>query len=211
MARCEGCGATVAEGCNCSVQDTDCIEILGNGEDDNPLRANIKFDPDPDNLASCTEDGLLGQLPDYIANPPACHVYRTTNQSFDHDDADIVTFNAERYDTHDMHDNATDNSRIYIPMDGVYLCVFDCVWNKDELGDRQVWIRKNGTDSLVSDSKHAGDADLFVGHSVACQEEFVEGDYIEAIAKQDSGGALLLLSDRFSPNFTCSFRRRATT
>lgn len=211
MARCE-CGAEiVAEGCNCSLSSTDCFDVQGAGSEASPFIVVPKFDPDPDNLLSCGDDGFLGQLPSYISDPPACHIFRSTNQSFNDDDADVVTFNSERWDTDGMFTVGTFPTRIKFNTAGVYTVTFNCVWNKDETGDRQVWIRKNGTDNLVSDSKHAGDADLFVGHSVICQEEFEVNDYVEAVAKQDSGTSLNLLAARESPNLAAVFRRRPTT
>lgn len=210
MARCE-CGLEItAEGCNCTFAPSDCFDIQGSGSEDNPYVVVPILDPDEDNLLECTDDGLLGSLPYYLSDPPACHIYRTSNQTFAHDDADVVVMNEFRWDTDTMYDEPNFPSRITFTTAGVYVVTFVCVWNKNAAGDRQVWIRKNGTDSLVSDSKHAGDADLFVGHSVICQEEFEAGDYVEAVAKQDSGGNLLLLADRETPILSAVFRRRPT-
>lgn len=204
------CGAVIAEGCVCSLDDTSCFSVGGSGSEENPFTIDAILDPDEDNLMVCGDDGLGAFLPDYIINPPACLAYKTTALATVHDTGIVVPLNAERYDTDSMHDNSTNNERITFNTAGVYTVTFNATWNKDETGDRAIWIRKNGSDFLGSDSKHAGDGDLYVSHSITIQEEFEVADYIEGIAKQDSGGALNLLAGDGSPTLAAVFRRRAT-
>lgn len=207
--RCPACEEIIPDGCNCSVADSDCFAIDGDGSVDTPLTVSPILDPDGANLLTCGDDGLLAELPAVIATPPACAVFHSVAQSIPDDTDTILAFNSERFDTDTMHDNATNNTRITFTTAGIYSVTFVCVWNKNAVGDRKAAIRKNGADVLGTDAKHAGDADLFVGQSVTVQESFAAADYVEALVRQDSGGALNLLAQRDSPNFAAVFRRVA--
>lgn len=60
----------------------------------------------------------------FLANPPSCRVYHDTTQSIPDNTPTTVAFNSERYDTASMHDTVTVNSRITIPVGGLYAVSF---------------------------------------------------------------------------------------
>lgn len=208
MARCPTCG-TEATGCDCSVLDTDCFEITGSGSEANPFGVQPILDPDADNLLSCGVNGLMAELPSYISDPPTVSVFRSIATSIANDTTTVVQFSSVNYDTDNMHETVTNPSRITFTTAGIYIITFNCMWDKDPDGDRAAYIRKNGLSYLGIEAKHAGDADLFVGHSLTIQDNFGAGTFIECLVKQDSGAALNLIVSEFSPTFTATFRRRA--
>jgi hypothetical protein len=207
--RCPSCDEVVPEGCLCEITDTDCFAITGDGSAATPFGVDAVLDADSANLLSCSGDGLLAALPAAIASPPACSAYNSANISAPDNTGTVVTLNSEYYDTDTMHSTTVNTSRITFTTAGIYVVTFVCLWNKNANGDRQAQIRKNGSDTLVTDSKHAGSADLFVGHSCTVQDSFAAGDYVEGIVKQDSGGALNLLAQRESPILSAVYRRQA--
>jgi hypothetical protein len=76
---------------------------------------------------------------------PICTAY-TSNQLTSTTNY-IVPLNNEYIDTHNMHNTSTNNSRIVVPMDGVYLINAQVFYQHQADGYRQLHIVVNGTDS----------------------------------------------------------------
>lgn len=205
MARCPTCGGIVATGPQCLVEDNDWFTWDGDGTKDDPHRLVPVLDPDADQLLECTGEGLLAPLPDVIANPPYCKVYNSTNLSIPDDTLTPITFNLEQIDTDGMHDDTVNTSRLIFQTAGFYTVTVNATWDKSDEGDRMIWIYKNGSDIIAHDSKRHGGADLYVGHSLEQDDYFDEDDYVEAFVQQTSGGALFIITEDFSPNFSASY------
>lgn len=212
MALCE-CGTVIDnDECQCAVCSSDCIDVVGSGSALNPLEPSPIFDPDTNNLASCAGDGFLVQLPYYITNPPRCQAYNSSNISLTNDTSTVLALNSERYDsTGAMHDTVTNNSRVTIVEDGIYIITFLCSFAANATGDRQATIRKNGNEYLGGSEKKAASASFETGMQVTVHELLYAGEYVESVAKQDSGGALNVLATRYSPILTVQFKRRPPT
>lgn len=203
------CGAIDFTLCQCSVDSSESIDIKGSGNL-NPLHPYTTLDPDDDNLM--TEDpALLTKLPSYVISPPRCSAYNNAALPIATDQGVVVTLNSEYFDlpNNDMHDTVTNNSRITIVEPGIYRVKFVCAFAGNVTGDRAANIRKNGYDFIAGDEKKAlVSASLETGLNVATQEWFEEGEFIEAIVKQDSGISINLNATRYSPILTAVFRRR---
>lgn len=78
------------------------------------------------------------------ADVPRVFVRNSSDQSMTGASYNIVSFNAEVYDTHGMHDNATNNSRLTIPTGwgGYYLLIASGVVTT---GTFSIVFFKNGT------------------------------------------------------------------
>jgi hypothetical protein len=72
-------------------------------------------------------------------------VYRTTDQWITSSTLTDISFDAERFDTDDYHDNSTNNNRLTVPTAGKYLLIANISWQPYSGGDRQLGIRLNGT------------------------------------------------------------------
>lgn len=199
MATCE-CGATIAEGCQCSAADGDCIQINGAGSAANPFVAVPILDPDGTNLLECGPAGLAAFLPDEIADPPSCEVYRTVSQAIATDTDTILGFNAETFDTDSMHDNATNNSRVTFNTAGVYTFSAHVTWEGNSAGDRKIQLRKNSTLILASLEDSVAASDEFDQSIAVAARKFAAGDYIEVLVRQSSQVSLeILVRADYSP------------
>lgn len=205
MARCPACGDIIPVGPNCLTEDTDCWAWTGAGTEASPKVVSPRLDAALTNLLTCSDDGLMGELPAVISNPPAVQAFRSTNLSVANNTATAVNLNQERYDTDGMHSIAANTSRLTVVTAGTYTFTFVCMWDKNVTGNRVAYIRKNGTDILAYESKKAGGADLYVGHSVVVQDDFIATDYVEGVVLQTSGVALRLLAESNSPILSGSY------
>lgn len=193
--------------CECSVCDSDCLEVVGSGNGVS-LAVNPRLSEEDDNILSCSATGLLVQLPTTLLTPPSSQAYNSIAISLTNDVGTVVSLDSERYDNDTMHSTVTNNSRITFNTAGIYIVVFNCAFAGNTTGDRQALIRANGSDFLGGSEKIAlSSASYEMGMSVAVQEFFEVGDYVEAVVKQDSGGSLNLLATRYSPILSAHFRR----
>ena len=136
-----------------------------------------------------------------------CRVYKAgeTNQTISNNTTTAITFDAEDFDTDAFHDNSTNTSRITIPSGkgGKYLFTASGHWDDNATGDRQMYLRKNGTTSPNIPSYQRWSSDGYVGVVFASVFELVATDYIELIVFQNSGGNLVLLGS--STNLQATF------
>lgn len=200
---------TLCPVCQCTFCDSDCVKRHGNGSVDDPYTFETIVDPAEGNLYECGPSGQAVFIPPYVLDPPACHIYSSIHEDLiaPNEVPWVLNFNEERYDTDSMHDVDDDVSKIVFNTAGIYRVTLNVTWHKNNLGDRAAFIWKNRSDFLAFEARHAGDADLYVGMSVTVKESFEAGDFVEAVVKQDSGVDLWIERNRYSPNFTASFRR----
>lgn len=191
---CPRCGSVEVAGCQCSFDDSDCIELTGAGTASDPLLANLIIDADPLNLLECNPSGVGAYLPDEIRNPPTCAVYRSVVQTIPSGPTQLVGFNLERWDTDSMHDNVTNNTRVTMNTAGVYVLSASVKWEGNASNDRRIEFRINGSDLICSDEVAIQQADDF-NQSIATIWKFAAGDYVELQVKQNSGVDLDILTE----------------
>ena len=114
-------------------------------------------------------------------------VTKTTDQSIVRNTLTMVTWDSEKYDTDDMHDNVTNNSRITFNTAGKYSVLAQSEWGINSGGFRFMDIMKNGVDSIARVRNLAENASE---HNIAFVGEFAVGDYIQLEVFQDTGGNL---------------------
>lgn len=87
----------------------------------------------------------------FLANAPSCHVFHSTTQNMVSNTPLTVAFNSERHDsTGTMHDNVTNNSRITVPVAGVYVATFSGVVEADnDYNFLYAYIQVNGATILA--------------------------------------------------------------
>lgn len=196
--------------CQCSVKSSDCIRVDGSGRLVG-LKAEPIIDPDPDNIYTKAVDGHLVALPSHIRNPDRCQIFHNTTQSIPNDTGTVVAFNSENWDTNTMHDTATLNTRVLVKTAGIYIAEARASFAANATGDRSLIIRKNGNEYLGGEEKKATSASFETGLKAKVHEWLMADEYLEVIAKQDSGGALNLVgysgTNKYSPVFTVLFKR----
>lgn len=122
---------------------------------------------------------------------PRARVYRaSTNQSILNNTATAIQFNAEDYDTTDIHNLAVNNTRITIPSGGAGLWKFDAQvkFAASAVGNRTIAIYKNGSEVARSDHLNIGANTMSV--QVSFEDNAASIDYYEVYVIQTSGGAL---------------------
>jgi hypothetical protein len=119
---------------------------------------------------------------------PGCRIYNSTNQSLNNNTEVTLAFNSEVYDNDNMHDTVTNNSRIYIQTSGKYLIIGLGNWAQNTTGDREIQIRRNGS-NISKDSRRVC-SNGWLCQSVCTLYDLSAGDYLEMVAYQNSGNAL---------------------
>lgn len=133
----------------------------------------------------------------FLANPPHCAVRHSSNQSHTTNGAwQAVVFNTEDEDTANLHSTSSNTSRITIPagLGGLY-AVSACIeFAGSAAGLRALGLRKNGTGGSGPNIKGRGQQGNPGTNSSWCwlatTVKLAAGDWIEAVAFQNSGGAL---------------------
>ena len=134
----------------------------------------------------------------FLISPPRVKVYKTANQSIANSAWACLTWNAEAFDSDTMHDNATSNSRITFTTAGTYQITYNALWANNSTGLRNHTIEKNGTTTqgsgttIIEPFAISPVAATHSGASISVMASFVAGDWIQAFAWQNSGGALNL-------------------
>lgn len=126
-------------------------------------------------------------------SPPTAKVVRTTGQSIPNNTNTAVIWNTETWDTDNMVNLATYNTRVTIQTAGKYSFNFHGFFYPNSTGIRRAMIYKNGvyTPSLAFDNHSAassGSDTVSFSFSDSCSV----GDYYEVYVYQTSGAALEL-------------------
>jgi uncharacterized protein YjlB len=123
--------------------------------------------------------------------PRGALVTKSANQSIANSTSTAITWDQETYDSDNLHDNATNNSRMTVPA-GVTHVRLDAsiTFAVHGTGYRTVYFYKNGT-TIVSriqiDPSATADTMMSLSSQVL---EVVEGDYFEVWVKHTRGAAL---------------------
>jgi hypothetical protein len=146
----------------------------------------------------------------FLLAPPRCYAYKTANGSLVNATWDALSLTGELYDSHNAHDNTTNNTRIVAPEAGLYSIISHVTFTTDSAGVRGLDIRKNanavqtgGTDlALVI---IAGNGTTEARLIATVDATLNVNDYIEVFAYQSSGAALNVLGGAAALSFL-SFR-----
>ena len=128
-----------------------------------------------------------------ISGQPACRAYlASTSQTIPTGTWTVVNLDGESFDTQNMHDNVTNNSRITIPTggDGKYLIHAHAYFTGSTGGgNRGIRIRKNGTTYLAVTYMGSVGTEMATP-SVQTIANLSAGDYVEMEVYQTSGSDL---------------------
>jgi hypothetical protein len=137
-----------------------------------------------------------------VCEMSGARVYRAENLNVPDNTSISVSFDAERYDTANYHDNVTNNSRLTVPVAGRYAVSGHVEFSDSGKGFRVVYVRRNGDTYIAADRCVAVAADRATQLCVATLCQLSVGDYLELVVAQVSGGALTLRAlAEYSPEF----------
>lgn len=205
--------------CSCRWESSPCVHVsTSRGIGDDPYVFTPTYKDDPDNLLECGPAGAAAFMPPYLEDPPCVEVYSTVEQTIPRLAVQPITFDKERYDTDGMHEELENSTNLVFKTEGIYLVSLNFRWNHmqedPETGDVAAYIMKNGSEYLAVDSYPIGDADTFLGHSIAVQGKFRTGDSVQALAlhsyklgDSEASKPMRITVHRMSPNFAASFLR----
>lgn len=132
-------------------------------------------------------------------------VTHSANQSIANATLAALAFDTERYDYPAWHSTVTNNSRITVDAAGVYLITGAWAYASNTTGERGFDFRINGTNYIVGNTVPPTGGGLQSANGPAAHHECANGDYIECVAYQTSGGALNAdKSANYSPEFGVS-------
>lgn len=131
----------------------------------------------------------------YLHDPPQVQLRKTSDQSIPNGAETALIFATELYDPNNMHDTATNNTRVYLPDAGLYLCTGQVQFAPNTTGIRRARFRVNGGPSFGEFQDSAPNGTNNARLLPVGQRRFAAGDYIELVAYQTSGAALLCLAD----------------
>lgn len=122
---------------------------------------------------------------------PRCQAVRTTNQTLGNGVATAIELDGETFDTHSMHDNAVNNSRITTPAQqgGLYHIVGQFAFAAAFVGTWQVELRKNGATSLAKSRGAGGNlGSQDVTGQISVLATMDATDYVELVITQTATG-----------------------
>ena len=125
-----------------------------------------------------------------VVNVPSVRVYHDAYQSIISSTYTALEFNREDFDTDEMHDTVTNNSRLTVRTAGKYLIMAQVAFEPNTTGLRSLHIRRNGAINIASISRYAEGQGVRTELSVTTLYALVTGDYVEAVVSQESGGPL---------------------
>lgn len=129
--------------------------------------------------------------PTNLAIIPSARVRRTATQSIPSGTLAAIQLTSETWDTAGLHSNATNNTRLTAPIDGIYMLTANVFWAGNSTGERDLAIEINGNKAigLTADSAAAVSETPQALSTVYLMNA---GDFAEARVEQTSGGALNL-------------------
>lgn len=128
-------------------------------------------------------------------------VFHSVQQSIPSGTDTLLNFDTELYDTDNIHDNVTNNTRLTCKTAGLYLIIGGASFYYNATGRRYLGIKKNNTSWEAVHSWGKNQVSYTHMQALALDQLSVN-DYVELVVYQNSGGALnILLSYYYTPSF----------
>ena len=152
-------------------------------------------------LADNVADRAIG--PSKVGLVPAVRVEGTTAVTTQSGVEAVLGFDAERFDTANLHSPTSDPTRLTAPVGGVYAITGQVEWNTAAGGSRLLVIRRNDGLRVGVSLIPVTAAANFAYQQVTTQAKLNAGDYVELRATQTSGAPIEIFKggDEESQNF----------
>ncbi len=136
---------------------------------------------------------------------PAAGVTNTTAQTIGSSLSTFTTlaFNAERYDTANLHSTVTNNSRLTAPVTGIYEIGASIEWASNATGTRDVRLIRNFTTGFAFQGRESHG---FFAQTINRVVRLEAGAVVQVQVTQDSGADLdIRKSGELTPEFTMTW------
>lgn len=139
----------------------------------------------------------------FLRSPPMAKLNRSSDQSVPNTTETAVQWNAETYDTHNGHDNTTDNTRYTAPYDGRYRLSASVPWAANANTTAvAMWFRRSDGVTYEGDERVKGTSNVVQCTSSSVVMEMLTGQYVEVYVWQNRGLASTIdASHRGGPQF----------
>lgn len=127
--------------------------------------------------------------PTATATNDAARVSRASAQTISNNTVTPVTFTSEDFDNNGLVDLGANDDRITIVTAGLYLLTGRFEWGLPTTNLRYSYIRVNGTDYVLQRVSGASATENRYYYAVV-HAVLAVNDYVQLVAKQDSGGSL---------------------
>lgn len=127
---------------------------------------------------------------DPLFNRPVVSAFRAAAQSIPNNTDTPVEFQNVSFDTDSMWD-PLNPSQLVIPVTGLYLMGMGYQWASSVSTPREIYFRLNGVQELERQSSISANATNY-DQAFTYLWFFAQGDFVEAVAFQTSGGNLAL-------------------
>ena len=132
-----------------------------------------------------------------------CRLTKSANQSINNATETAITWNQEDFDTDGFHSTTSNTSRITIPSNknGKYLFVASNGWGVNSTGQRNNYLKKNGS-TINTYSYFPAMASGGTYFTATWLVDLAVGDYIELFGYHSAGTSIDFMSDTY---FACQF------
>jgi hypothetical protein len=124
-----------------------------------------------------------------VETPAYARASTAAAQSIPNNTSTALTFGSEDFDIGGLHSTASNTSRLTAPSAGLWLIGATAEFTANTTGRRGLYLRANGTAIFAGT---LGTAANFSAATVVSLYQLGAGQFVEALAYQDSGGALAL-------------------
>lgn len=192
-----------------SPMNEDVVPIVTSGtRPSDPYIGETIYETDTDRYIGRTAAGAWQQKGLFF-DSPSCRIRRTTAKLIVNATQTAVDFDAERYDTDNMHDNVN-NTRITFNTAGLYLVTFTGEFIDGDYTFNGAYIRRDGTTPIATGPSGGTRALIGVGGWIGVTTifKFTAGQYVEAVVQQQNTGAAsrnLASAFDYSPEFSATW------
>lgn len=134
----------------------------------------------------------------------SARVYHDAAQAIANNTFLTLAFNQERWDSGNMHDPATNNSRLTCREAGRHMAFGHVVFSANATGERRIQIVKNGATTIAVQQMPAPTGTgVRAILSIATMADLAVNDYLELQAYHEAGTGLTIdVAAQFSPEFS---------
>jgi len=128
--------------------------------------------------------------PPKISEIPAASVTIANNINVNSTASIVVPFESKNFDIGNIHNTATNNTRLVAPIDGIYQISAMVTWSDNNTGIRQISVRRNNVTRMGDTRTAVG----FTSQSLSGLLQLNKDDFVDLLVFQDSGTTLQLIS-----------------
>ena len=135
-------------------------------------------------------NGSLG--PAELGTIPAVRATNSANQTIPDSTPTVISLDSEGFDTFNLHDAATNNSRLTAPITGVYQVNGRVRWASGTAGPRQLRVEKNlglPLGKTIAVTRETASATDDLTQNVSTISLLAAGDYLELRVTQQNSTA----------------------